>query len=173
MVTKKGQCIPFHESHVRVTGRVSMGVIGMRLDEHDDIVGMLMDSQGETLLVLSADEIRQRTDIHEFPVHKKGGKGVRCYKIVEKTGDLVGAKLVHEDHDVMMITNEGIIITITVKDISVIGRNTSGVKLMNIDSQSNTYIASIAKVRDDGNKDENENEGEAMELKEGENVETL
>ncbi len=85
----------------------------------------------------------------------------------------MGAKLVHEDHDVMMITNEGIIIRISVKDISVIGRNTSGVKLMNIDSESNTYIASIAKVRDDGNKDENENEGEAMELKEGENVETL
>ena len=173
MVTKKGQCIRFHESDVRVTGRVSMGVIGMRLDEDDEIVGMQMDSQGETLLVVSANGIGKRTDISEFPVQKRGGKGVRCYKIVEKTGDLVGAKLVHEDHDVMMITNEGIIIRISVKDISVIGRNTSGVKLMNIDSESNTYIASIAKVRDDGNKDENENEGEAMELKEGENVETL
>ncbi len=173
MVTKKGQCIRFHESDVRVTGRVSMGVIGMRLDEDDEIVGMQMDSQGETLLVVSANGIGKRTDISEFPVQKRGGKGVRCYKIVEKTGDLVGAKLVHEDHDVMMITNEGIIIRISVKDISVIGRNTSGVKLMNIDSESNTYIASIARVRDDGNKDENENEGEAMELKEGENVETL
>ena len=173
MVTKKGQCIRFHESDVRVTGRVSMGVIGMRLDEDDEIVGMQMDSQGETLLVVSANGIGKRTDISEFPVQRRGGKGVRCYKIVEKTGDLVGAKLVHEDHDVMMITNEGIIIRISVKDISVIGRNTSGVKLMNIDSESNTYIASIAKVRDDGNKDENENEGEAMELKEGENVETL
>ena len=173
MVTKKGQCIRFHESDVRVTGRVSMGVIGMRLDEDDEIVGMQMDSQGETLLVVSANGIGKRTDISEFPVQKRGGKGVRCYKIVEKTGDLVGAKLVHEDHDVMMITNEGIIIRISVKDISVIGRNTSGVKLMNIDSESNTYIASIAKVRDDGNKGENENEGEAVELKEGENVETL
>ena len=159
MVTKKGQCIRFHESDVRVTGRVSMGVIGMRLDEDDEIVGMQMDSQGETLLVVSANGIGKRTDISEFPVQKRGGKGVRCYKIVEKTGDLVGAKLVHEDHDVMMITNEGIIIRISVKDISVIGRNTSGVKLMNIDSESNTYIASIAKVRDDGNKDENEIEG--------------
>ena len=173
MVTKKGQCIRFHESDVRVTGRVSMGVIGMRLDEDDEIVGMQMDSQGETLLVVSANGIGKRTDISEFPVQKRGGKGVRCYKIVEKTGDLVGAKLVHEDHDVMMITNEGIIIRISVKDISVIGRNTSGVKLMNIDPESNTYIASIAKVRDDGNKGENENEGEAVELKEGENVETL
>lgn len=169
MVTKKGQCIRFHESDVRVTGRVSMGVIGMRLDEDDEIVGMQMDSQGETLLVVSANGIGKRTDISEFPVQKRGGKGVRCYKIVEKTGDLVGAKLVHEDHDVMMITNEGIIIRISVKDISVIGRNTSGVKLMNIDPESNTYIASIAKVRDDGNK--TENESEAVELKEGENVE--
>lgn len=152
MVTKKGQCIRFHESDVRVTGRVSMGVIGMKLDEDDEVIGMQMDSQGETLLVVSANGIGKRTDINEFPVQKRSGKGVRCYKIVEKTGDLVGAKLVHEDHDVMMITNEGIIIRISVKDISTLGRNTSGVKLMNIDQDSSTYIASIAKVRDDGNK---------------------
>ncbi len=152
MVTKKGQCIRFHEADVRVTGRVSMGVIGMKLDEDDEVIGMQMDSQGETLLVVSANGIGKRTDINEFPVQKRSGKGVRCYKIVEKTGDLVGAKLVHEDHDVMMITNEGIIIRISVKDISTLGRNTSGVKLMNIDQDSSTYIASIAKVRDDGNK---------------------
>ena len=158
MVTKKGQCIRFHESDVRITGRVSMGVIGMKLDEDDEVIGMQMDSQGETLLVVSANGIGKRTDINEFPVQKRSGKGVRCYKIVEKTGDLVGAKLVHEDHDVMMITNEGIIIRISVKDISTFGRNTSGVKLMNIDQDSNTYIASIAKVRDDGNKDEEETE---------------
>ena len=116
MVTKKGQCIRFHESDVRITGRVSMGVIGMKLDEDDEVIGMQMDSQGETLLVVSANGIGKRTDINEFPVQKRSGKGVRCYKIVEKTGDLVGAKLVHEDHDVMMITNEGIIIRISVKD---------------------------------------------------------
>ena len=152
MVTKKGQCIRFHESDVRITGRVSMGVIGMKLDEDDEVIGMQMDSQGETLLVVSANGIGKRTDINEFPIQKRSGKGIRCYKIVEKTGNLVGAKLVHEDHDVMMITNEGIIIRISVKDISTMGRNTSGVKLMNIDTDSNTYIASIAKVRDDGNK---------------------
>ena len=149
MVTKFGKSIRFHETDVRVTGRVSMGVIGMNLDEGDEIVGMQMDSQGETLLVVSENGIGKRTEISEFPIQKRGGKGVLCYKIVEKTGYLVGAKLVHEDHDIMMITNEGIVIRIGVKDISIIGRNTSGVKLMNIDPNSDTRIASIAKVRDD------------------------
>ena len=149
MVTKVGKSIRFHETDVRVTGRVSMGVIGMNLDDGDEIIGMQMDSQGETLLVVSENGIGKRTDISEFPIQKRGGKGVLCYKIVEKTGYLVGAKLVHEDHDIMMITNEGIVIRIGVKDISIIGRNTSGVKLMNIDPNSDTRIASIAKVRDD------------------------
>ena len=149
MVTKFGKSIRFHETDVRVTGRVSMGVIGMNLDDGDEIIGMQMDSQGETLLVVSENGIGKRTDISEFPIQKRGGKGVLCYKIVEKTGYLVGAKLVHEDHDIMMITNEGIVIRISVKDISIIGRNTSGVKLMNIDPNSDTRIASIAKVRDD------------------------
>ena len=148
MVTKFGKSIRFHETDVRVTGRVSMGVIGMNLDDGDEIIGMQMDSQGETLLVVSENGIGKRTDISEFPIQKRGGKGVLCYKIVEKTGYLVGAKLVHEDHDIMM-TNEGIVIRISVKDISIIGRNTSGVKLMNIDPNSDTRIASIAKVRDD------------------------
>ena len=139
MVTKFGKSIRFHETDVRVTGRVSMGVIGMNLDDGDEIIGMQMDSQGETLLVVSENGIGKRTDISEFPTQKRGGKGVLCYKIVEKTGYLVGAKLVHEDHD----------IRIGVKDISIIGRNTSGVKLMNIDPNSDTRIASIAKVRDD------------------------
>ena len=149
MVTKFGKSIRFHETDVRVTGRVSMGVIGMNLDDGDEIIGMQMDSQGETLLVVSENGIGKRTDISEFPIQKRGGKGVLCYNIVEKTGYLVGAKLVHEDHDIMMITNEGIVIRIGVKDISIIGRNTSGVKLMNIDPNSDTRIASIAKVRDD------------------------
>lgn len=149
MVTKFGKSIRFHETDVRVTGRVSMGVIGMNLDDGDEIIGMQMDSQGETLLVVSENGIGKRTDISEFPIQKRGGKGVLCYKIVEKTGYLVGAILVHEDHDIMMITNEGIVIRIGVKDISIIGRNTSGVKLMNIDPNSDTRIASIAKVRDD------------------------
>ena len=153
MITKKGQCIRFHESDVRVTGRVSMGVIGMKFDEDDEVVGMQMDSQGEYLLVVSENGIGKRTPIGEFKAQKRGGKGVLCYKVVDKTGYLVGAKLVHDDHDILMITTEGIMIRISVSDISVIGRNTSGVKLMNIDQDSNISVASIAKVRDSSNTD--------------------
>ena len=158
MVTKKGQCIRFEETDVRVTGRVSMGVIGMKLDDGDEIVGMQVDTQGEYLLIVSANGMGKRTSIDEFTPQKRGGKGVRCYKIVDKTGDIVGAKLVHDDHDIMLITTEGIIIRISVSDISIIGRNTSGVKLMNIDANSDITVASIAKVRDNGNKDEESEE---------------
>lgn len=156
LVTKKGQCIRFHETDVRVTGRVSMGVIGMKLNEDDAVVGMQMDTQGEKLLVVSANGMGKRTPIEEFSPQKRGGKGVLCYKITEKTGDIVGAKLVHDDHDIMLITTEGILIRISVNDISVIGRNTSGVKLMNIDQDSDISVASIAKVRDNGSKSEGE-----------------
>ncbi len=154
LVTKKGQCIRFHETDVRVTGRVSMGVIGMKLNEGDEVVGMQMDTQGEKLLIVSEYGMGKRTPIGEFTAQNRGGKGVLCYKITEKTGDIVGAKLVHDDHDIMMITNEGVVIRISVEDISVIGRNTSGVKLMNIDQDSDIRVASIAKVRDDGEKSE-------------------
>ncbi len=154
LVTKKGQCIRFHETDVRVTGRVSMGVIGMKLNEGDEVVGMQMDTQGEKLLIVSENGMGKRTPIEEFTAQNRGGKGVLCYKITEKTGNIVGAKLVHDDHDIMMITNEGVVIRISVEDISVIGRNTSGVKLMNIDPESDIRVASIAKVRDDGEKSE-------------------
>ena len=154
MVTQKGQCIRFHETDVRVTGRVSMGVIGMKLNEGDQIVAMQMHTQGESLLVVSAYGMGKRTPIEEFTAQNRGGKGVLCYRITEKTGDLIGAKLVHDDHDIMMITTEGVVIRISVDDISVIGRNTSGVKLMNVDQDSDIRVASIAKVRDDGKKSE-------------------
>jgi len=159
LITKMGQCIRFNETDVRVTGRVSMGVIGMKLNDDDEVVGMQMDTQGEKLLIVSENGMGKRTPIDEFTPQKRGGKGVLCYKITEKTGTIVGAKLVHDDHDIMIITNEGIVIRITVEDISVIGRNTSGVKLMNIDQESDIRVASIAKVRDDGSK----SEGEGME----------
>ena len=126
----------------------------MKLNEGDCVVGMQMHTQGESLLVVSAYGMGKRTPIDEFTPQNRGGKGVLCYKITEKTGDIVGAKLVHDDHDIMMITTEGIVIRISVDDISVIGRNTSGVKLMNIDPDSNVRVASIAKVRDDGKKSE-------------------
>lgn len=156
LITKMGQCIRFHEKDVRVTGRVSMGVIGMKLNDDDQVVGMQMDTQGEKLLIVSANGMGKRTPIEEFSPQKRGGKGVLCYKITEKTGDIVGAKLVHDDHDLLLITTEGIVIRITVNDISVIGRNTSGVKLMNIDQDSDISVASIAKVRDNGSKSEGE-----------------
>ena len=156
LITKMGQCIRFNETDVRVTGRVSMGVIGMKLNDDDEVVGMQMDTQGEKLLIVSENGMGKRTPIDEFTPQKRGGKGVLCYKITEKTGKIVGAKLVHDDHDIMIITNEGIVIRISVEDISVIGRNTSGVKLMNIDQESDIRVASIAKVSDDGSKSEGE-----------------
>ena len=154
LVTGKGQCIRFQETDVRVTGRVSMGVIGMKLNEGDQVVAMQMHTQGECMLVVSANGIGKRNPIEEFTRQNRGGKGILCYKITEKTGDIVGAKLVHEDHDIMIITTEGVVIRIAVNDISIIGRNTSGVKLMDIDAESDVHVASIAKVRDDGKKSE-------------------
>lgn len=160
LVTKRGQCIRFHESDVRVTGRVSMGVIGVKLNEGDEVIGMQMHTQGDCLLVVSANGMGKRTSIEEFSAQNRGGKGVLCYKITEKTGKLVGAKLVLDDHDIMMITTEGIVIRISAEDISIIGRNTSGVKLMNIDPESQVRVASIAKVREDRNKEDKvENNG--------------
>ena len=149
MISKKGQCIRFHETDVRVMGRVSMGVMGMRLNPGDEVIGVQMDTQGETLLTVSEKGMGKRTSIDRFSPQNRAGKGVRCYKITDKTGDLVGAKIVQEDHDLMMITNEGIVIRISIDDISVIGRDASGVKLMNIEKDSDTRIVSIAKVKDD------------------------
>ena len=173
LVTKKGMCIRFHETDVRVTGRVSMGVIGMHLNEGDQVVGMQVDTQGEYLLVVSEKGMGKRTDIDEFKPQKRGGKGVLCYKITEKTGDLIGAKLVFDDRDIMLITTEGIIIRISVNNISIYGRNTSGVKLMNIEQDSDITVASIAKVResenkeaDDGDEEDGEESSEAEETEE-------
>ena len=170
LITKKGMCIRFHETDVRVTGRVSMGVIGMKFDEGDEVIGMQMASQGECLLVVSENGYGKRTPIDEFTAQNRGGKGVRCYKIIDKTGDLVGAKLVDNERKIMLITNEGIIIKMAVSDISIIGRNTSGVKLMSIDAESGIAVASIAKVRE-SDKDEDE-EDELLEEQDGEETES-
>ena len=161
MVTRKGMCIRFHENDVRLTGRVSMGVIGMRIDEDDEVIGMQTASQGECLLTASEKGYGKRTYITEFKQQFRGGKGVICYKIMEKTGALIGAKLVDDHREVMMITNEGIIIRMAVKDISIIGRNTSGVKLMNIDPGTDVRVAGIAKVREGSGKEEEEGSEEA------------
>ena len=146
LVTKYGQCIRFHESDVRATGRASMGVIGINLMDTDEVVGMQLSSQGEYMLTVSENGMGKLTDINEFTVQNRGGKGIKCYKIVEKTGDVVGAKAVNDDNEIMMITTEGIIIQLRVQDISTLSRITSGVKLINLDN--GIKVAQIAKVRE-------------------------
>ena len=146
LVTKFGQCIRFKENDVRTTGRVSMGVRGINLLDGDEVVGMQICTQGDYLLVVSENGMGKRTPMAEFTVQLRGGKGVKCYKITEKTGNLIGSKAVNEDNEIMMITTEGIIIRTPCFGISVMGRITSGVKLMDVDGE--IKVASIAKVRD-------------------------
>ena len=154
LATKFGFSIRFNEMDVRITGRVSYGVIGMRLKEGDEVVGMQTSSQGEYMLVASEKGYGKRTRISEFKRQLRGGKGLLCYNVTEKTGNLIGMKLVDDDRDIMLITNEGILIRMGVSDISVIGRNTSGVKLMSIDTESNVRVATIAKVRESSHSDD-------------------
>ena len=146
LVTKYGQCIRFKDTDVRSTGRVSMGVRGINLSDGDEIIGMQLCSQGDYLLIVSEKGMGKRTSMSDFSVQNRGGKGVKCYKITEKTGNVVGVKAVNDDNEVMMITTEGIIIRIACSDISILGRITSGVKLMNLDEK--VSVASIAKVRE-------------------------
>ncbi len=146
LITKFGMCIRFHETDVRPTGRTSMGVIGMNLTDQDEVVAMQVHTQGEYLLVVSENGLGKRTSMDEFNAQNRGGKGIKCYKITEKTGNVIGAKAVNEENEVMLITNEGIIIRIPCNGISIVGRIASGVKLMNVDSE-NVVVASIAKVR--------------------------
>ena len=147
LVTKYGQCIRFNERDVRSTGRTSMGVIGMNLDDGDEIVGMQLDIQGEALLIISENGLGKRTDISEFAVQHRGGKGVKCYKITEKTGNVIGAKSVNEGQEIMLITTGGIIIRMSVDSISMLGRITSGVKL--IDMDDDIKVAGMTKVREE------------------------
>ena len=156
LVTKYGQCIRFHETDVRKTGRASMGVIGMSLSDGDEVVGMQLDTQGEYLLIASEYGMGKLTPITEFSAQNRGGKGVKCYKIMEKTGNVVGVKAVNREHEIMMINTEGIIIQMACEDISVLGRVTSGVKLMSLDPEQNVRVASIAKVKDSAKKNEEE-----------------
>ena len=163
LITKLGMCIRFKETDVRPTGRSAMGVIGMNLSDGDEIIGMQLDHQGDSLLIVSENGMGKRTYLDEFTVQKRGGKGVKCYKITEKTGDVVGVKAVNDDHEIMMITTEGVIIQLRMEDISTLGRITSGVKMINLDD--NVKVAKIAKVREklsDGNQ-EFENIEDAME----------
>ena len=145
MITKQGLCIRFNEKDVRATGRTSMGVRGMNLSDNDEVVAMQLDIQGKEMLIVSEKGMGKRTDLTEFTAQNRGGKGVKCYKITEKTGNVVGAKAVTEDDEIMIINTDGIIIRMECKDISVYGRITSGVKLINL--KENEEVASIAKVR--------------------------
>ena len=171
LATKFGMSIRFKETDARITGRVSYGVIGMKLDEGDEVIGMQMASQGEYMLVASEKGYGKRTRISEFKLQLRGGKGLLCYNVTEKTGNLVGMKLLDDGRDIMLITNEGILIRMGVDDISIIGRNTSGVKLMSIDADSDVRVASIAKVRESSRQDEEEN-AEDPENPENEDEET-
>lgn len=146
LVTKYGQCIRFKESDVRSTGRVSMGVRGINLLDGDEVVAMQLNTQGYYLLVVSENGMGKRTSISEFTCQNRGGKGVKCYKITEKTGNVIGAKAVNEENEIMMITTEGIIIRLQCSDISILGRITSGVKLINL--SDGVTVASFAKVRE-------------------------
>ena len=154
LVTKNGQCIRFHETDARSIGRTAMGVRGINLDGDDEVIGMQLSSQGEELLFVSEKGMGKRTMMTEFTPQHRGGKGIRCYKITDKTGDVVGVKAVDEENEVLMITTEGVVIRMGVEGISMLGRNTSGVKLMNLDD--NVIVASMAKVRDEEVEEETE-----------------
>ena len=159
LITKQGMCIRFNEKEVRSTGRTSMGVIGMSVAGDDEVIGMQLDTQGEALLIVSENGLGKRTLVEEFTPQHRGGKGVKCYKITEKTGNVIGAKAVNEENEIMMITTEGIIIRITCAGISILGRITSGVKLINLDE--GVTVASLAKVRE--KVEENANGGSSEE----------
>ena len=172
LVTKYGQCIRFKESDVRSTGRVSMGVRGINLLDGDEVVAMQLNTQGYYLLVVSENGMGKRTSISEFTCQNRGGKGVKCYKITEKTGNVIGAKAVNEENEIMMITTEGIIIRLQCSDISILGRITSGVKLINL--SDGVTVASFAKVREkeEKNSEETEENAESVSTEENSNENT-
>ena len=152
LVTKNGMCIRFKELDVRATGRNSMGVIGMNLSDSDEIIGMQLEHQGDSLLIVSENGMGKRTYLDEFNLQRRGGKGVKCYKITDKTGYVVGVKAVTDEHEILMITSGGIIIQLRMEDITTLGRITSGVKMINLNN--GIKVAQIAKVREklsDGN----------------------
>ena len=166
-------CIRFKESDVRTTGRVSMGVRGINLEDGDEVVGMQLNSQGDYLLVVSENGMGKRTSISEFTCQNRGGKGVKCYKITEKTGNVIGTKAVSEENEIMIITTEGIIIRIPCSGISILGRITSGVKLINL--SDGIKVASFAKVRekkDEDKKNQDVEDEEAGKIAEEETKDT-
>ncbi|RHA17375.1 DNA gyrase subunit A [Eubacterium ventriosum] len=148
LITKKGQGIKFRETDVRETGRSAMGVRGIELNQDDEVISMQLESHGECVLIVSANGMGKRTPFTDFKLQNRGGKGVKCYKISDKTGEVVGAKAVNDGNEIMMITNEGIVIRMFVDDISILGRVTLGVKLMNTGDKDDIVVASITKVKE-------------------------
>ncbi|MBQ4309211.1 MAG: DNA gyrase subunit A, partial [Lachnospiraceae bacterium] len=148
MVSRDGQCIRFHESEARITGRVSYGVIGMKLKGDDEVVGMQLDDQGDFLLIISELGKGKKTRIEEFSPQKRGGQGVKCYKENDKTGPLVGAKAVTKKEEILVITTEGTVIRMKISGISTLGRITSGVRVIKLNEKKGEKVASFSKVRE-------------------------
>jgi DNA gyrase subunit A len=161
-------CIEFDEEEARPLGRTAMGVKGIDLNKGDEVIGMQLDHQGDSLLFVSENGIGKRTNLEDFRIQHRGGKGLKCYKITERTGELVGVKAVTDEHEIMMITTTGVIIQIRMKEVNEYSRITSGVKLMNLDDES-VKVAKIAKVRtglglsEEFDEDEDGEEGEGSE----------
>ncbi len=148
LVTKKGMCITFDEKDVRSCGRVSQGVIGIRLDSDDEVIGMesILASSKSTLLAITENGFGKRTELDEYRVQIRGGKGVITYKITPKTGDVVGIKIVNDEDDIMMVTDTGTIIRLNVKEISILGRSTQGVTLMRTNEGK---VVSVEKISEE------------------------
>ncbi len=165
LVTKKGMCTRFYEEEVRTLGRSAAGVIGMNIDDDDEIISMNLASDGEFLLIASEKGYGKLTAITEFDKHHRGGKGVRCYKLADKTGNVMGVKAVVLSDELLMITNDGTMIRIRVCEINIIGRNTSGVKLINL-KKEDSFVAGMAKVEasSEENSEEGEEEAESSEV---------
>lgn len=171
LITKDGQGIKFRETDVRETGRSAMGVRGIELKGNDEVISMQLETEGEYILIVSANGMGKRTPFNEFKLQNRGGKGVKCYKITDKTGDVVGAKAVNDGNEVMMITNEGIVIRMFVDDISILGRVTLGVKLMNTGKEDDIVVASITKVKESVTEADAEEAAKLAEIEESDNPE--
>ncbi len=145
LVSKKGMCIRFRETDARAMGRTAAGVRGMSLEKGDEVVAMQIDTQGDSILFATEYGMGKRTNLDEFRIQSRGGKGLKCYQITKRTGNLIGAKAVTDEHEIMMINTAGIIIQLRASDFNPIGRITSGVKMMNLDE--GVKVVQIAKVR--------------------------
>ena len=145
LATKEGMSIRFNEKDIRHMGRSAMGVKGITLSSDDKVVSMSLFEENKDLLVVSENGYGKRTNIDEYRLQSRSGKGIKTYNVTEKTGQIVGALMVNEDDEIMMINSDGVLIRLRVNEISMLGRVTSGVKLMKTNDEVN--VVSIAKIR--------------------------